>query len=247
MGGPTLRCGCCSAVPSHSHPCTTHQLSLGSTSPYSPCEAPAWSLGLSAHSAGKQGSLWSLVYFALPICCVQMEQGSSVVFGKDCTHSAICTLLVGSCVAMSCGSWARVPADTPMPHLHTSGKDLPWYPLGVQPFVPSLYTHSDFSLPLSLEWIWGFFKPRVFSAREFMRAIKGRMMIKGDREGFAHLAESSLGFVSGPIGLTCDVSRHIWLAFRRNANASSINLVSCNGMSLCGQHQGLVGHQIWGG
>lgn len=40
----------------------------------------------------------------------------------------------------------------------------------------------------------GFFKPRVLSAREFMRAIKGRMMIRGDRKGFAHLAESNLGF-----------------------------------------------------
>lgn len=80
-----------------------------------------------------------------------------------------------------------------------------------------------------------------------MRAIKGRMMIKGDREGFAHLAENNLGFVFGPICLTCDVSCHIWLAFRRNANGSSINLVSCNGLSLFGHHQGLVGHQIWGG
>lgn len=70
----------------------------------------------------------------------------------------------------------------------------------------------------------GFFKPRVFSTREFMRAIKGRMMIKGHREGFAHLAERNLGFVFGPIRLTCDVSRHIWLAFRRNANASQHQL-----------------------
>lgn len=91
-----------------------------------------------------------------------------------------------------------------------------------------------------------FFKPHVFSAMEFMRAVKGRMMIKGDGEGFVHLAESNLGFVFGPVCLTCDVSRHIWLAFRRNANASSINLVSCNGLSLFVPkegHQGLVGQQ----
>lgn len=34
----------------------------------------------------------------------------------------------------------------------------------------------------------------MLSAREFMRAIKGRTMIRGDRKGFAHLAESNLGF-----------------------------------------------------
>lgn len=46
----------------------------------------------------------------------------------------------------------------------------------------------------NLEWIWVFFKPCVLSAREFVRAIKGRMMIRGDRKGFAHLAESNLDF-----------------------------------------------------
>lgn len=59
-----------------------------------------------------------------------------------------------------------------------------------------------------------FFKPSVFSAREFMKAIKGRMMIKGDRERFVHLAESNFGFVFGPTCLTCDVSHHIWLAIQ---------------------------------
>lgn len=40
----------------------------------------------------------------------------------------------------------------------------------------------------------GFLKPHVLSARQFVRAIKGRMMMRGARKGFAHLAERNLGF-----------------------------------------------------
>lgn len=99
---------CCPFPQPFLHCSPALEASYSIRSSYSPCEVPdatllrAWILGLSAHSAEKQGSLWSPIYFALPSCFVQMEQGSSVLFGKDCTHSAICMLLLGILVATSC-------------------------------------------------------------------------------------------------------------------------------------------------